>query len=289
MKKILIVFIMSLVLTACASTVEEAPQEKPQVVVSFFVLEALTEMIGADVVDVTNLLPINADPHSYELSSTDMVLLGDVPNLIIVGNDFEHWYEEAYPQVKPENAKVLDVSIGIETLESMPGAVDPHIWSSITNLKSMSTNIANYLKELAPDQDDKIEANLNLVLDRLNRIETDTQSLFDSKVRSIFITQHPAFNYLATDLGLEMVSVSEPGHSTEVDAHRLEEIVSIINQESITVVFYENPLEKDVAETLQLETGVDIQLLSALESVEKGMSILDLVEQNYRNLAQSLQ
>jgi hypothetical protein len=38
-----------------------------------------------------------------------------------------------------------------------------------------------------------------------------------------------------------------------------------------------------------LETGVDIQLLSALESVEAGVNILDLVEQNYRNLAQSLQ
>lgn len=289
MKKILLMLTVSLLLAACTSPVEEVPQEKPQVVVSFFVLEALTELIGADVVEVTNLLPINADPHSYELSSTDMILLGDVPNLIIVGNDFEHWYEEAYPQVKPENAKVLDVSIGIKTLESMPGAVDPHIWSSISNLKSMSTNIASYLIELVPDQEDKIEANLNLVLDRLNSIQADTQSLFDSKVRSIFITQHPAFNYLATDLGLEMVSVSEPGHSHEVDAHRLEEIVSIINQESITVVFYENPLEKDVAETIQLETGVDIQLLSALESVEEGKNILDLVEQNYRNLAQSLQ
>lgn len=289
MKKIILVLLLSLFLGACGSPVEEVPQEKPQVVVSFFVLEALTEMIGEDVVEVTNLLPINADPHSYELSSTDMILLGDVPNLIIIGNDFEHWYAEAYPQVKPENATLLNVSVGIETLDSMPGVVDPHIWSSITNLRTISESIATYLTELAPNQEEKILENLTLVLDRLDKIEADTQALFESKVRTTFITQHPAFNYLAHDLGLEMISVSEPGHAHEVDAHRLEEVIALIKQEKMTVVFYENPLEKDVAETLQLETGVDIQLLSALESVEDGKNILDLVEQNYHNLAQSLQ
>jgi zinc transport system substrate-binding protein len=289
MKKLMLILAVGLFLGACAKVNEEVPQEKPQVVVSFFVLEALTEMIGNDVVEVTNLLPINADPHSYELSSTDMVLLGDVPNVIIMGNHFEHWYEEAYPQVKPENAKVLDVSVGIATLESMPGAVDPHIWSSITNLKLMSASIADYLIDLVPEQEDKIEENLKTVIDRLVSIEADIKPLFDAKQRTVFITQHPAFNYLANDLGLEMVSVSEPGHSHEVDAHRLEEIVEVIEKEGVTIVFYENPLEKDVAETLQLETGVDIQLLSALESVEAGVNILDLVEQNYRNLAQSLQ
>ena len=289
MKKNLLALLLTSLLAACASPVEDIPQDKPQVLVSFFVLEALTEMIGEDVIEVTNLLPINADPHSYELSSTDMVLLGDVPNLIIVGNDFEHWVEEAYPQVKPEHANVLDVSVGIDTLESMPGVVDPHIWSSITNLKQMSISIADYLIALVPHQEATLTQNLNVVLDRLTQIEVDTQTMFESKTRSMFITQHPAFNYLAHDLGLEMVSVSKPGHSDEVDAKRLEEIISIINQEKISVVFYENPLEKDVAETLQLETGVDIQLLSALESVEEGMNILDLVEQNYRNLAESLQ
>lgn len=288
MKKRISLLLSLLLFSACQTT---PTPTQPKVLVSFYVLEQLTSMIAGDTVEVVNLLPVNAEPHDYELTSTDMVTLGSSPYLIIMGNGFENWYEKAYPQVKPEDADVLNVSKSIKTLRTESGSIDPHIWSSVQNLKLISASIEGYLVGHFPENEAIYKANLSLINDRLDAILDDTHALFETKKRTVFVTQHPAFNYLANELGLTNVSVTLPGHLAEVDALRLQTVVDLIKKETIPVVFYENSLEKDIAETLALETGVHIELLSALESVDpaSGDDLIDLVAHNYQVLAESLQ
>lgn len=288
MKKIISLLLSLSLLSACQS---QENSEKPQVLVSFYVLEELTSMIAGDSVTVINLLPVNAEPHEYELTSTDMVTLGSSPYLIIIGNGFESWYEEAYPQVRPSDADVLDVSTSINPLHFENGSVDPHIWSSITNLRIISAEIEAYLSKHFPENESLYQANLGLINDRLDAIQKNTSDLFESRQRSVFVTQHPAFNYLAHELNLINESVTLPGHLAEVDAKRLQDVIHLIQDQSISIVFYENPLEKDIADTLALETGVQTEYLSALESIDpkQGLDLIDLVEHNYQVLAESLQ
>lgn len=290
MRKIILLLSLMISLSACSIS-ETSDDEKPKVLVSFYVLEAITEMIGQDLIEVENLLPISADPHSYELSSTDMILLSETPYLIIMGNDFEHWYDEAYPQVKPENANVLNVSLGIEALLWPSGAVDPHIWTSLENFQAISESIANYLIEIVPSGKDQIESNLKEVIARLNQIKTDTDPLFDRAQKNQFVSETPAFQYLANSLNLEMISITQPGHISEVDAKRLTDILSMMDQSELTVVFYQNPLDTKIVDTLALERDVETQLLSSLEQIDESLNldIIDYLADNYENLALSLQ
>ncbi len=290
MKKIVFsLILMSMVLVGCTQNLDQS-DDKPTVVVSFYVLEAITELLAKDQVNIINILPYNADPHTYELDSNDMINLTNEENLIIVGNGFETWYEEAYQDVKPDNANVLDVSKNIDLLNNSLGEIDPHIWTSLSNFKQISIDIAEYLKTIVEDES-LIDENLQLILDRLEKIQAYTDALFESKTKSLFITQRPAFVYLADEYEVKMVSVAEAGHAHEVDAHHLEEVIEVIKDNDIQIIFYENPLETDVAETLALETGVNIQLLSSLESIDENsdQDIIDLLEENIIHLAEALQ
>lgn len=286
MKKILLVlFVLIISLSGCSQKSEDK-SDKPTVVVSFYVLEAITELLANDQVEIINLLPYNADPHSFELDSSDMIELTESQNLIIVGNDFEHWYEE----IDFEIENVLDVSKNISLLSNSLGEVDPHIWTSITNFKQMSIDIAEYLKEIVDDKD-AVDQNLAEIINRLNQIEEENIESFNQKKTRLFISQHPAFRYLAAEYDLEMISVSDDGHVSEVSAKKLEEIIQIIEENQIKTVFYENPLEKDIAQTLADETGVQIALLSAMESIDENSQkdIIDLMSDNISILAESLQ
>ncbi len=288
MKKIILsLLITTLVLNGCV--VNENTNDKTQVVVSFVVLEAIVNLLAEDQVEVINLLPVNADPHSYELDSNDMINLSKIEHLIIVGNNFEHWYSESYPEIKPAKAEVLDVSQNIDLLNDSLGEIDPHVWTSLSNFKQMTIDIAEHLKSFVEDSA-KIDENLNQILIRIESIEDETRDLFNQKSKSLFVTQRPAFVYLANEYGVEMISVSDPGHVNEVDASHLQEVIQVIRNNDLKIIFYENEDEKDVAETLALETGVEIRLLSSLESIDlnSDRDVLDLIRNNIINLAEAL-
>ena len=289
MKKVIIsLILLSVILSGCMNN-ENQTSEKPQVLVSFVVLEAITTMLAEDQVEVINLLPLNADPHSFELDSNDMINLSTIDYLIIVGNDFEHWYDETYPEVKPETAKVLDVSQNISLLNNSLNEIDPHIWTSISNFKQISIDIADYLKTFV-DKPELIDENLNRMIERLDLIESETSDLFNDQTKTIFVTQRPAFTYLAQSYGLEMISVTDPGHVSDIDAAHLEEVIQVIKDNDLKIIFYENELEKDVAETLAFETEVETRLLNSFESFDLSgdKDIIDLMRDNIINLAEAI-
>ena len=156
----------------------------------------------------------------------------------------------------------------------------------IGELKRQKLDASHILDEVAHLGDD-----IKNLDNRLNQIEEENIESFNQKKTDLFITQHPAFRYLAADYDLEMISVSDDGHASEVSAKQLENIIQIIEENQIKTVFYENPLEKDIAQTLADETGVQIALLSAMESIDENSQkdIIHLISDNISNLAESLQ
>lgn len=285
MKKIILSLLLILNLSACTQSNQNS--DKPTVVVSFYVLEAIVNLLASDQVNVITILPENADAHSYELSSHDMVNLTNENNLIILGHDFEPWYSKSYEDIKPKEANVLIASKGIEPLESSANTIDPHMWLSLDNFKRMTQNIKDYLNLMVEDTT-LLEQNYEEVMSRLQVIKDQSESLFENKKRDLFVVSHPAFQYLAKEYNLQMISVNDFGHSEEVDANRLKEVIKIIKDNDIPVIFYDNPLDQDIANTIALETKIETVYLASLESKEEG-DIIDQLQANIDALARALQ
>jgi len=86
----LLVLLLAVVLTASsASTPVVAQGDRLQVMVSFSVLADVVRNVAGDAADVETLIPLGANPHSYEPSAQDVVRLSTADAVFIIGLNFE--------------------------------------------------------------------------------------------------------------------------------------------------------------------------------------------------------
>lgn len=291
MKKILLSILLALSLTACVPSTQS---DKPNVVVSFYVLEDLTKRIGGDLITITDVMPSGAEPHEFEPSTQTMMTLSDADLILILGNDFEPWFNDAYDNVKHDGQSVAVISEGIATLTNTEtGQIDPHLWTSIKNILAMIDNITSALIDLDPDHRSAYEANATQAKAEFSALDAQYQTVVDARVRDVFVTNHAAFGYLAHDYGLTMIPIMGLEPDAEPDATTMARIIDLVKQNKIPYILTEDELNSDVAATIAAETGAKIGILRPGESLtqqqlDDGVDLIDIMSQNLDWLRKAL-
>lgn len=291
MRKILLSILLSLSLTACVPSSQDG---KLNVVVSFYVLEDLTRRVGGDLIKITDVMPSGAEPHEFEPSTQTMMTLSDADLILILGHDFEPWFNDAYDNVKHDGQTVAVISEGIATLANAEtGQIDPHLWTSIRNILQMIDNIKLALIEQDPDHQSTYEANAEKAKADFNALDAQYQAVVDARVRDVFVTNHAAFGYLAHDYGLTMIPIMGLEPDAEPDAATMARIIDLVNHYKIPYILTEDELNSDVAATIAAETGAKIGVLRPGESLtqaqlDDGVDLIDIMSQNLDWLRKAL-
>jgi len=287
MRKILLSLIIFIsLLSGCAK------QDKPlKLIVSFYILEDFTYKIVENDIPVINILKGNVEAHSYELSSQDMVLLSDNPHWIVLGNHFEAWLDSAKSNIP--NASVLVSSKDIDPLMTSLNQIDPHVWLSIPNSILMLEAIKNYVSELVPDKADIFQARYETVKAEFEALNQEYIDNLATRKRSVFLTKHSAFAYLANEYGLTAESVLGIEPSEEPSATRVQTIIDFINQNKIPMILAESSTNDKVVSAIANETGIEVGVLNPIEFLndeEKAASMdyLSMMRQNLEALKKAL-
>ena len=85
--------------------------------------------------------------------------------------------------------------------------------------------------------------------------------------RTLIVTNHAAFGYLAGEYGLTQDAISGLAPDEEPSAQRLAELKGLVEREGITTIFTEDLVSPKVAETLAGEAGVKTAVLHTLEGL----------------------
>ncbi|WP_404330113.1 metal ABC transporter solute-binding protein, Zn/Mn family [Mesobacillus maritimus] len=113
----------SLLLSACGTTDNTTTEEEHKdtetlkVVTTIYPLEDFTKKIGGDFVEVSSIYPPNADAHSFEPSTKDMVALAESDLFIYSGVGVEGFAERAAEALKNEDLILLAAGNGLTLLE----------------------------------------------------------------------------------------------------------------------------------------------------------------------------
>ncbi len=211
-----------------------------QVVVSFYVLEDLTQKIGGELVKIIDVMPSGSEPHEFEPSTQTMMTLTNASLILILGNDFEPWFKDAYDNVKHAGQEVVVVSEGIPTLINQENKqIDPHIWTSIRNIITMMENIKAALIKADPSHQNTYEANFEKAKAEFVDLDAQYQTVVDQRKRDVFITNHAAFGYLAQDYGLTMIPIMGLEPDAEPSASVMAKIIDLVKRYSIPYILYE--------------------------------------------------
>ncbi|MFK7802746.1 MAG: metal ABC transporter substrate-binding protein [Anaerolineae bacterium] len=229
---------------------------KLNVVATTNIIGDIVDNIGHDAIELTTLLTLNQDPHSYEATPSDLVALEQADIIFINGWDLEeqlaHTIEENYP------AKFVSISAGIEPLTLGSGdSADPHVWFSIHNVEQWAKNVEHILHQLDPESDELFEENLEQYLTELEQLEQAVDELLVELPTSQrkLVTNHDAFGYLAAEYDFEIVGTIIPAASTsaEPSARDLTDLIETMEQEGVCTVFAETTQNNQLAETVAAE------------------------------------
>lgn len=291
---------LGLVLVAgcSAGTTTSAPATgQLTVTASFYPFEFIAERVGGDQVSVTNLTQPGAEPHDLELTPKQVASLG-ASDLLIYQKGFQPAVDSAVETVSPKRAVDTASFLTLETSEEERadeehadedgddhdhGAVDPHTWLDPTNMVTITEHVRDALIEVRPAASATFTANAATLIDDLKALDGEYSSGLKSCERTVFITSHEAFGYLAQRYGLEQVGIRGIEPDTEPTGARIAEVQKLAKAEGVTTIFFETLVSPAVSESIAGDLGLKTDVLDPLEGLtesSKGSDYLEVMRSN---------
>jgi zinc transport system substrate-binding protein len=240
------------------------------------------------------------EAHHFEPRPADIALLNNADIFIYTGDFMETWARDTIKGLdNPEliivraadNTKVLGE---IGTPYSDMGHIDPHVWLDFDNTKIMASNIAQALRNRAPDQVANINERLNIINDKLDAINKNySERLSKCANHTIIFAGHYTFGYLANKYSLTYKAAQGLSPDKEPTAEEMIALIEQIKRDNIKYVFYEELTSPKIAETLARETGAQLLELNSAHNLTKsqinnGQNFFTAMTNNLNNLIMGL-
>ena len=291
---IVILTIVGVTLSACGQPTSSS--EAPVVLASTTFLTDITRNIAGDRVKVESLLPIGADPHSYQPTPQDVAKIEQSKLLIINGAEYEHFLESLL-----ENAggarNIIEASSGLRLrtdAESEQG-VDPHLWLDPNNVIIYVENIREGLTHFDPDGAAIYQSNADAYVAKLEALDAwiDEQVSQIPPERRLLVTNHEALGYFAERYGFTVIGAVVPSVSSDAStsAGQMAELIEQIKSSGTPAIFLDEVENPALAEQIADETGVKVVADLHLESLTDGppaATYIDMMKHNVTQIMNAL-
>jgi ABC-type Zn uptake system ZnuABC Zn-binding protein ZnuA len=251
-------------------------------------LADVAQHVSGERLKVAALLPIGADPHSFEPTPADVTKVADSSVLIINGAGFE-----GYLDVLLRNAggvhRIIDASAGLtgrtpregEATEEGEGREhhggdreaehdhkghhhdrDPHFWLAPSNVVKYVENIRIGLSEADPSGAGIYTANAEAYIIKLKELDRwiADQVRQVPESRRFLVTNHESFGYFADRYGFEIIGTVIPSVSTGAapSAHQMVQLVERIKKIRVKAIFLETGANPQLASQIAKEAGIHV-------------------------------
>lgn len=270
---------------------------KLQITASFYPYYFFASEIGGNKVRVTNITPAGAEPHDYEPTSGDLVLINS-SKLLILNGQVEPWGAKIQTDLKGKSTKILVAGAGLFTQkvtdEEGLSVTDPHVWLSPTRAKIQVKAILNELVQIDPSNKDYYSTNANILLAQLDGLDNSFAKSLGSCRKKDIVTSHAAFGYLASDYGLTQIPIAGLSPDAEPSLKEMANVINFVKANGIKYIFFESLVSPKLSQTIATETGAQTLVLDPLEgltpdALAKGENYLTVMNQNLHNLEIALE
>ena len=304
MKKTIITILLTLILLSGCSNIE-AESEKPNVIVTLFPQYDMVRAIAKDKVNLELLLPAGVEPHSYEPTPNTIIRINESDLFVYTSDIMETWISNLFTELNDQGPIVVNSSNSVELIthleeedsdeEEHDEEYDPHFWLDPLNAKIMAENITAGLIEMDPENADFYQANANIYLSELDKLDQEFIDLFNRvKLNKIIYGGHFAFGYLSNRFNIEILS-PYTGYSPDAEpsVSSLAELINVMQENQIKVIFYEELVDPKIARTISEQTGAKIEVLHgahnlSLEEMAQGLTYFDVMRSNIEKLKVAL-
>ena len=321
---------LSIVLIACTGGSAEAgcPEidgREINVVATTPMIGEFVSQVGGDNINLTVLMPAEADPHTYDPAPQDAGTIADADLVFYTGLKYEPAALIKLLENSACSAEVLaEVGESVFPIEFKEGghddhhddhdeeghddhdeeghddhaghdhgAYDPHFWFDPNRVAYAAEYIESKLVEFDPSNASEYEAAGKAYVTELKGLVGQVSELIStipSQNRKL-ITTHESLGYLEAKFGLEVLSTIIPSldSANEISPSQLVGVIDVIEDNNVKVIFIEAEAPSVYAETIVAETGIKAVEGLWVETLKEGQSysefLFDAVELIVENLS----
>lgn len=291
--------ILALVLTACGGAQPSAGSDRLQVLATTSIVADVVRQVGGDYVQVTTLLPLGADPHTFEPRPQDAAAIADAQIVFANGAGLEEFLE---PLLESAGAtdKLVEVSAGIELLpfegeEEHHEGGDPHTWMDPNNVIVWTENIAAALSAADPDHAAAYQSNAEAYAAELRALdEWIRQQVATVPVEQrIFVADHGVWGYFAEEYGLRQVGTITGSFSTNASpsAQELAALEDQIRALGVRLVLVGSDVNPALAQQVANDTGARLARIyhgSLTDASGPAPTYLEFMRYNVTSMVEAL-
>lgn len=317
-KRLTSIWILSMLVLASCSTSQAAngatqASGKLKVVATNSIVADVVRQVGGNAIDLSQLLPLGSDPHSFEPSPQDVAKVADADVVFMNGVGLEEFMQPLLENAAGK-ARLVSVSEKIPLLELDPSAValeaeehpgeahtgaehqsDPHVWMDPNNVIVWSQNIAATLSELDAANAETYQANAEKYQQELKDLDAWVQqqvAQIPAENRKI-VTDHVVFGYFSRRYGFTQVGAVVPGYSTmaEPSAKELANLEDMIRKLGVKAIVVGKTVNPALAQRVAEDTNTQLVFVytgSLSESGGPADNYLNFIKYNVEVLVSAL-
>jgi manganese/iron transport system substrate-binding protein len=268
--------------------VDLAEGEKLQVIATTSIVADIVRQVGGDRIDLTMLLPVGADPHTFQPTPRDLTHVADAHVIFANGMGLEEFLNPMIANAGGE-AVVIHVSDGIEPRQFETGdaheheqkgekqeqeaakaeqetedheheGADPHTWTTPANAIVFVHNIEHALSALDPANAASYAANAEAYAAELAELDGWVKMQIETipVENRLLVTDHLVFGYYADRYGLKQLGAVIPSFSTGAapSAKELVELEDAIRAYGVKAIFVGSTVNPSLSERVAQDTGI---------------------------------
>ena len=290
--------LLLVILSACGGSQQNISES--EVLTSTTFLADITQNIAGDQLVVQSLLPVGADPHSYQPTPQDLVKINHSKLLVINGLEYEHFLELLLENAGGERS-IITASDGLapRTMEDEENAgqmvSDPHMWLDPSRVITYVENIRAGLAEYDPAGAETYQTNADEYTRKLMNLDEwiKDQVAQIPPERRLLVTNHEALSYFSDRYGFTVIGTVLPSVSSDASASagQLATLVDEIKAGGVSTIFLdasENPnLAQQIADETEIIVVTDLHLESLIEG-GPAATYLDMMQHNVMQIVSAL-
>ena len=262
MKKFILIAAIALLFAACAT--QKSGDNEKTIFVTIAPLQHLAEELTCGDFSVELLVKQGASPETFEPTSSDIARLSDAEFVFSTGLiSFEHSLTHNLGD------NLVNLSEGITTLGGTCShhhcnhshGIDPHIWTSPRELRTMVGNMHRALMSHYPDSTKYNDA-AGRIIARLDSLDSYCQARLGDGTKRAIMIYHPAYTYLAHNYHIEQIAIENEGK--EPTAKHLIELVERGRQMGITTIFHQPQYSASKLRSIADELNAEIVVTDPL-------------------------
>ena len=203
----------------------EGETGKITVVTSTRVWAEITELLAGEWVEVVSIVPNGQDPHSYQASARDQLLISEAELVIANGGGYDDFMDQLVSAADVDQVFIKlvegeEINGGEEAHEEGEAhdhSENEHIWYDFDLTLDAAELIVSAITELRPEAFESLTAGFDFVTSEIANLEVRLEALREKAIGLAFIAPEGVANLLLERAGFEDLTPADLTDAIEED------------------------------------------------------------------------